>query len=138
MAIRDILHYPDPRLRNRAEPVEAVDDGIRELLDDMLETMYAAPGIGLAAIQVNVPKRVVTIDISEQGDQPLCLVNPEILELTPLSPTEIQVFAKKPGVTQVNLWDENERIYTVDGLLKQLETSYAEAVREQGAEKKQR
>lgn len=79
MAIRDILHYPDPRLRNRAEPVSVVDDDVRALIDDMLETMYAAPGIGLAAIQVNVPKRVVTIDISEQGDDPLCLVNPEIL-----------------------------------------------------------
>jgi peptide deformylase len=73
MAIRDILHYPDPRLRNRAEPVGPVDDGIRALLDDMLETMYAAPGIGLAAVQVNVPKRVVTIDISEHGDQILTL-----------------------------------------------------------------
>ena len=81
MAIRDILHYPDPRLRNRAEPVERVDDEIRRLVDDMLETMYAAPGIGLAASQINVPRRVVTIDISEHGDQPLCLVNPEILEL---------------------------------------------------------
>jgi peptide deformylase len=80
MAIRDILHYPDPRLRNRAAPVDRVDDAVRQLLDDMLETMYAAPGIGLAAIQVNVPKRVVTIDLSEHGDQPLCLVNPEILE----------------------------------------------------------
>ena len=80
MAIRDILHYPDPRLRNRAAPVDCVDDAVRQLLDDMLETMYAAPGIGLAAIQVNVPKRVVTIDLSEHGDQPLCLVNPEILE----------------------------------------------------------
>ena len=82
MAIRDILHYPDPRLRNHAHAVERVDDEVRRLLDDMLETMYAAPGIGLAAIQVNVPKRVITIDISEHGDQPLCLVNPEILELT--------------------------------------------------------
>jgi peptide deformylase len=80
MAIRDILHYPDPRLRNRAQPVDRVDDAVRQLIDDMLETMYAAPGIGLAAIQVNVPKRVVTIDISRQGDEPLCLVNPEILE----------------------------------------------------------
>jgi peptide deformylase len=80
MAIRDILHYPDPRLRNRAEPVERVDDAIRQLLDDMLETMYAAPGIGLAAIQVNVPIRAITIDISERSDRPLCLVNPEIVE----------------------------------------------------------
>ena len=82
MAIRDILHFPDPRLRNRAEPVDRVDDDVRRLVDDMLETMYAAPGIGLAAIQVNVPKRVITIDISEHRDQPLCLINPEILELS--------------------------------------------------------
>jgi peptide deformylase len=88
MAIRDILHYPDPRLRNRAQAVERVDDEVRQLLDDMLETMYAAPGIGLAAIQVNVPKRVITIDISEHGDQPLCLINPEILELTGSIETE--------------------------------------------------
>ncbi len=88
MAIRDILHYPDPRLRNHAQAVERVDDEVRRLLDDMLETMYAAPGIGLAAIQVNVPKRVITIDISEHGDQPLCLVNPEILELTGSIETE--------------------------------------------------
>jgi peptide deformylase len=82
MAILEILHYPDPRLRNRALPVDRVDDELRRLLDDMLETMYAAPGIGLAAVQVNVPKRVVAIDISQQGDAPLCLVNPEILELS--------------------------------------------------------
>jgi peptide deformylase len=88
MAIRDILYYPDPRLRNRAQPVDSVDDEVRRLLDDMLETMYAAPGIGLAAIQLNVPKRAVTIDISEHGDQPLCLVNPEILELTGSVETE--------------------------------------------------
>jgi peptide deformylase len=88
MAIRDILHYPDPRLRNRAETVERVDDEVRRLLDDMLETMYAAPGIGLAAIQVNVPKRVITIDISEHCDRPLCLINPEILELAGSIETE--------------------------------------------------
>ncbi|MEE8287052.1 MAG: peptide deformylase [Gammaproteobacteria bacterium] len=88
MAIRDILHYPDPRLRNRAQAVERVDDAVRRLVDDMLETMYAAPGIGLAAIQVNVPKRVITIDISEHGDQPLCLINPEILELAGSIETE--------------------------------------------------
>jgi peptide deformylase len=88
MAIRDILHFPDPRLRNRAQPVARVDDEVRRLLDDMLETMYAAPGIGLAAIQVNVPSRVVSIDISEHGDQPLCLINPEILELAGSVETE--------------------------------------------------
>ena len=88
MAIRDILHFPDPRLRNRAAPVAHVDDEVRRLVDDMLETMYAAPGIGLAAVQVNVPQRVVTIDISEHGDDPLCLINPEILELAGSVETE--------------------------------------------------
>ena len=81
MAILEILHVPDPRLRNIAQPVQAVDDGVRQLLDDMLETMYEAPGIGLAATQVNIDKRIVVIDVSEEKDQPLCLVNPEILEL---------------------------------------------------------
>lgn len=80
MAILDILHFPDPRLRNKAKPVALVDDSIRRLIDDMLETMYQAPGIGLAATQVNVAKRVVVIDLSEEKDQPLCLINPEILE----------------------------------------------------------
>ncbi|MBN1379241.1 MAG: peptide deformylase [Gammaproteobacteria bacterium] len=79
MAILDILHFPDPRLRQLCEPVQQVDDDIRRLADDMLETMYAAPGIGLAAIQVNVHKRLVVIDISEDHSNPLCLVNPEIL-----------------------------------------------------------
>ena len=88
MAIRDILHYPDPRLRGRAQTVERVDDAVRRLVDDMLETMYAAPGIGLAAIQVNIPKRVITIDISEHGDQPLCLINPEILDKAGVAVTE--------------------------------------------------
>lgn len=79
MAILDILHFPDPRLRNKAKPVETVDDSVRRLVDDMLETMYQAPGIGLASTQVNDPRRVVVIDISEEHDQPLCLINPEIL-----------------------------------------------------------
>ena len=79
MARLPILHYPDPRLRNSATPVAKVDDAVRRLIDDMLETMYAAPGIGLAATQVNVRLRVVTIDTSENRDQPWCLINPEIL-----------------------------------------------------------
>jgi peptide deformylase len=81
MTTLDILHFPDPRLRNVARPVEQVDDSIRQLVDDMFETMYAAPGIGLAATQVNVDKRVIVIDISEEKDHPLCLINPEILGL---------------------------------------------------------
>jgi len=80
MAILEILNYPDPRLRNEAKPVEQVDDEIRKLVRDMFETMYNAPGIGLASIQVNVPKRVIVVDVSEDHDQPLCFINPEILE----------------------------------------------------------
>ena len=79
MAILDILHFPDARLRNVAKPVAQVDDKVRQLIDDMFETMYQAPGIGLAAIQVDEPRRVIVIDISEDRSQALALVNPEIL-----------------------------------------------------------
>lgn len=74
-----ILHYPDPRLRNEARPVGEVDDTVRRLVDDMFETMYEAPGIGLAAVQVDVPLRIVTIDVSEQRNEGRCLMNPTIL-----------------------------------------------------------
>lgn len=79
MAKLDILTFPDPRLRKQAKPVEAVDDAVCAFIDDMLETMYAAPGIGLAAVQVNRPWRIVVIDTSEAKDSPLCLINPRIL-----------------------------------------------------------
>lgn len=79
MALLKILEYPDPRLRTRAVPVVAVDDRIRRLAADMLETMYAAPGVGLAATQVDVHQRLLVMDISEERDQPLVLINPEIL-----------------------------------------------------------
>jgi peptide deformylase len=81
MAILNILHYPDPRLRTRARPVTQVDDRIRRLVADMFETMYAAPGIGLAATQVDVHERVVVVDVSDDCNQPLVLINPEILTL---------------------------------------------------------
>lgn len=80
MALLDILHYPDPRLRNKAARVERVDDTVRKLTEDMLETMYAAPGVGLAAVQINVPSRVIVIDISEHRDTPYRFINPEIIE----------------------------------------------------------
>jgi peptide deformylase len=79
MAILNILHFPDPRLRTRAHPVEKVDNEMLKLIDDMFETMYEAPGIGLAATQVNVHKRLVVIDTSENRNQPLVLINPEIV-----------------------------------------------------------
>lgn len=80
MAKLSILTFPNPRLRNKAQPVAVVDARVRRLVADMLETMYAAPGIGLAATQVDVPLRVVVIDISDEHNAPLCLINPEILE----------------------------------------------------------
>ena len=79
MARLPILEYPDPRLRIRATPVESVDDEIRALVADLFETMYAAPGIGLAATQVDVHKRVLVTDVSEERNEPYCLINPEIL-----------------------------------------------------------
>jgi peptide deformylase len=74
-----ILEYPDPRLRTRATPVAAVDDSLRQLVDDMFETMYGAKGIGLAATQVNVHKRLLVADVSEDKDRPLVFINPEIV-----------------------------------------------------------
>lgn len=80
MALLPILRFPDPRLHKRAAPVGQVDDAIRKLIADMAETMYEAPGIGLAATQVDVHKRVIVIDISEDKSKLLALINPEILE----------------------------------------------------------
>ncbi|GAA0415292.1 peptide deformylase [Cocleimonas flava] len=79
MAILDILRFPDKRLRTKAVPVTEVTDGIRAFVDDMFETMYEAPGIGLAATQVNVHQQIVVVDVSEEKNEPLCLINPEIL-----------------------------------------------------------
>jgi len=74
-----ILEYPDPRLRTRAVPVDAVDGRLRDLIDDMLETMYAAKGVGLAATQVDVHRRLLVADVSEAHDEPRVFINPEIL-----------------------------------------------------------
>ena len=88
MAKLEILHYPDKRLRTVAEPVDVVDDSIRKLVDDMLETMYAAPGIGLAATQVDVHKRVIVMDLSEDKNDPVCLINPELVKSEGIEQTE--------------------------------------------------
>jgi peptide deformylase len=80
MALREIITLPDKRLRLKSEPIKRVDAGIRKLVDDLFETMYHAPGIGLAAIQIGVPKRVVTMDLSKKEDdhKPLVFINPEV------------------------------------------------------------
>ena len=88
MAKLEILHYPDKRLRKVAEPVDVVDDSIRSLVDDMFETMYAAPGIGLAATQVDVHKRVIVMDLSVEKNEPQCFINPQITKSEGVEQTE--------------------------------------------------
>jgi peptide deformylase len=106
MALLTILEYPDPRLRTRATPVTQFDDALQRRIDDMFETMYAAPGIGLAAIQVGVPKRVIVMDL-HRGDgpkEPRCFVNPEIVWAS----DELQLYEE--GCLSVpEIYDEVER-----------------------------
>jgi len=99
MSLLNILEYPDPRLRTRAKPVESVDDELRTLIDDMFETMYAAPGIGLAATQVDVHKRVLVLDISDSKDEPYCFINPEIVERNGVTFGE-EGCLSVPGITE--------------------------------------
>lgn len=82
MAILNILRFPDPRLHTVAKPVQAVDDRVRSLVDSMLDTMYDADGVGLAATQVDMHERVIVIDVSEQRDAPLVLINPELIAVS--------------------------------------------------------
>ncbi len=88
MAKLEILEFPDPRLRTKAQPVDAVDDALRSLVDDMFETMYAAPGIGLAATQVDVHKRLLVVDVSPDKSAPYALINPQIVEMDGEAVTE--------------------------------------------------
>jgi len=88
MALLEVLHFPDPRLRTTAKPVKQVDNAIRKIVADMFETMYGAPGVGLAATQVNIHKQIIVIDISEERNQPLCLINPKILSSEGVQCTE--------------------------------------------------
>jgi peptide deformylase len=83
-----ILEYPDPRLRETAQPVSIVDDAVRQFAADLLATMYACKGVGLAATQVNVHQRIIAIDVSEERNRPLVLINPEILRADGLAPAE--------------------------------------------------
>jgi peptide deformylase len=112
MALLSILRYPDPKLHKIAAPVKAVDNGIRTLVANMAETMYAAPGVGLAAIQVNVPKQVILIDTSVTHDQLLVLINPEIIASVGVSSFE-EGCLSVPGVYE--LVERAERI-TVSAL----------------------
>ena len=127
MAQLEILHYPDNRLRTQAQPVKNVDDQVRQLVADMFETMYAAPGIGLAATQVNVHQQVVVIDVSEEKDQPLCLINPVIIESDGeeeseegcLSVPDIYDRVRRAELVTVKALDRDGKEFTLkaDGLL---------------------
>jgi peptide deformylase len=88
MALRTILEFPDPRLRTRAQPVTQFDAELGRLIDDMFETMYAAPGIGLAATQIDIHKRLIVIDVSETHSEPVVLINPEIVSREGVAETE--------------------------------------------------
>jgi peptide deformylase len=127
MAILEILVYPDQRLRTIAKPVDTVDDGIRQLVKDMTETMYHANGIGLAATQVDVHKQVIVMDLSDERDQPRVLINPTIVEKDGeqiydegcLSVPEYYAPVKRAEHIRITALDEQGEIYELeaDGLL---------------------
>ena len=114
MAVLEILEFPDPRLRNKAKEVKTVDDSIRKLIDDMLETMYNAPGIGLAATQVNVHKRVVVMDISPDQDQPRVFINPEITPISEQIKESQEGCLSVPGFYEPVIRHENVKVKALD------------------------
>lgn len=131
MAKLDIITLPDPLLRKSSQPVERVDDELRQLLDDMLETMYEAPGIGLAGVQVAVPKRVLVLDVADRETdepQPICMINPEIVargdemrvyEEGCLSIPDVHVEIERPSTVTVKYIDRDgeQRELDAEGLL---------------------
>jgi peptide deformylase len=127
MASLNILRYPDARLHKVAAPVTVFDDGLKKLVADMAETMYAAPGIGLAAIQVDVPKQIIVVDVSERRDSLVVLVNPEIVEATGVSDIEegclsvpgIYELVERAERVKVRAFDQNGNVFTLEaqGLL---------------------
>ena len=130
MALLPILSYPDPRLHTVAQAVKAVDDRIRALIADMLETMYEANGIGLAATQVNVHERLIVIDVSEERNQPMVLINPEVLWQSPERVRGEEGCLSVPGI-----YDGVERARAVkiqaqdgQGQLRTIEAEYLLAV----------
>lgn len=127
MARLNILRYPDARLHRAAAPVTVFDDSLKRLVADMAETMYAAPGIGLAAIQVDVPRQVIVVDVSERRDSLVVLVNPEIVESTGVSDIEegclsvpgIYELVERAERVKVRAYDQNGNPFTLEaqGLL---------------------
>lgn len=130
MSKLDIVTVPDPILREQSTPIERVDDDLRRLMDDMLETMYEAPGVGLAAVQVGVPKRLIVVDVSteEEGPKPFFMVNPEIVhrgdtlrlhEEGCLSIPNVLVEIERPGDITVRYTDREgeEQELAAEGLL---------------------
>jgi peptide deformylase len=127
MARLPILEYPDPRLRIRAEPVTKVDAEVRQLVSDLFATMYAAPGVGLAATQVNVHKRILVCDVSSDGKEPYCLINPEIVsaegktnaEEGCLSVPEFYDYVDRAAKIKVRALDQDGRAFELEaeGLL---------------------
>ncbi len=127
MAKLPILEFPDPRLRTVAKPVEQVDDALRSLVDDMFETMYAAPGIGLAATQVDVHQRLLVLDVSEDQSRPMVFINPEILSAEGhqvyqegcLSVPGIYADVKRANQVRVKALDRDGKEFEIeaDGLL---------------------
>jgi len=135
MAVRPIIEAPDPRLRIKSTPVDVVDDDLRALIADMFETMYEAPGIGLAAIQIGVPKRVLVIDLQEEEGEdgqpirkPLVFINPELTDPSDdmniynegcLSVPDQYAEVERPASVRASWMDRNGRIHeeTLDGLL---------------------
>ena len=127
MAILNILRYPDARLHKTAAPVTVFDGNLKKLVADMAETMYAAPGIGLAAVQVDVAKQIIVVDVSERRDSLVVLVNPEIVEATGESDIE-EGCLSVPGIyelvpraerVKVRAHDQNGNVFTLEaqGLL---------------------
>lgn len=127
MAVLPILRYPDARLHKIAAPVTVFDESLKKLVRDMVETMYAAPGVGLAATQVDVHKQVVVVDVSERRDSLVVLVNPEIVEAWGISDIE-EGCLSVPGIydtveraerIRVRAWDQNGNAFTLEaqGLL---------------------
>ncbi len=127
MALLNILRYPDARLHKVAAPVTVFDEGLKKLVSDMAETMYAAPGIGLAAIQADVAKQVIVVDVSERRDSLVVLVNPEILEANGVSDIEegclsvpgIYELVERAERVKVRAHDQNGNPFTLEaqGLL---------------------